>query len=521
MNLTTDKWIPVVRTNGQADTVNLEQVFSEGGDIRDLAVRPHERIALMRLLLGITHAGLHPEKGGGPLNDKDWRDCRNTLAEAALQHLANHRNTFDFSGNGPLFGQLYTGTKLAPAPDPKDPTWASKLDLTLATGNNPTVFDNAAINLRSFALPDLALMLLAYQVCSPLIGRGYKGRSPCVEGNMLHTLLRGATLLDTIWLNLLDRAFVEDHYGSNAWGVPVWLAMPHSPSDKANLLNATETYLGRLVPLPRSICFADDRRTIALENGLEYPAWDGDPAEPTSTVVVKDKKERKVLRADLNRAVWRDLPSLAVKRRSDGSRSALAWQRFPEDQVCDFWVGALVTDNKAKVLNMVESVFVLPANAGSEDFLRFYEGGVQFAQGWASAVERGLSAYRLALGDNIDRRQSRKRGTQTRLRAASHFWTAIETAVREVLIPLAAAPPDDLKCEQPYCLDYSRSDSRWGPLVRRAAEDAFALACPQASARQAAAFGAGRRAMLNKQPRPNLNPRAAVPEPSTTETKEL
>lgn len=275
------------------------------------------------------------------------------------------------------------------------------------------------------------------------------------------------------------------------------------------------------MPLPRSICFADDRRTIALENGLEYPAWDGDPAEPTATVVVKDKKERKVFRADLNRSLWRDLPSLAVKRRSDGSHGALAWQRFPEDQVCDFWVGALVTDNKAKVLNTVESVFMLPANAGSEDFLRFYEGGVQFAQGWASAMERGLSAYRLALGDNIDRRQVRKRATQMRQRAVCHFWTAIETAVREVLIPLAAAPPDDLKCDPPYCLDYSRSESRWGPLVRRAAEDAFGLACPQASARQAAAFGAGRRAMLTRQPRPNLKARAAIPEPSTTDTKEL
>jgi CRISPR system Cascade subunit CasA len=521
MNLTTDKWIPVVRADGRSDTVSLEQVFGAGADIRDLAVRPHERIALMRLLLAITHAGLHPERGGGPLNEEDWRGCRSTLAKAALQHLANHRRAFDFSGNGPLFGQLYSGTKHSPEPDPKDPTWASKLDLTLATGHNPTVFDNAAVDLRSFTLPDLARMFLAYQACSPLIGRGYKGRSPCVEGNMLHTLLRGESLLDTVWLNLLDRAFVELHYGQNAWGIPIWLAMPSSQADKANLRNATATYLGRLVPLPRAICFAQDRRTIALENGLEYPPWDGDPAEPTATVVVKDKKERKVFRADLNRAIWRDLPALAVKRRSDGARGALAWQRFPEDQPCDFWVGALVTDWKAKVLDTVESVFALPARAGSEDFLRFYQGGVRFAQDWASAMERGLSAYRLALGDNIDRHQARKRAALMRQRAASHFWTAIESAVRDVLIPLAAAPPDNLKCDQPYCLDYSRSESGWGPIVRRAAEDAFALACPQASARQAAAFGAGRRAMLAKQPRPNLKTRAAIPEPSSADTKEL
>ena len=64
-------------------------------------------------------------------------------------------------------------------------------------------------------------------------------------------------------------------------------------------------------------------------------------------------------------------------------------------------VGAIVTDGKAKVLNMLESVFALPAYAGAETFLAFYQGGVQFAEDWASAMERGLSAYRLALGDNI------------------------------------------------------------------------------------------------------------------------
>ena len=96
-----------------------------------------------------------------------------------------------------------------------------------------------------------------------------------------------------------------------------------------------------------------------------------------------------------------------------------------------------------------------------------------------------------------------------------------ETAVREVLFPLAADPPDNLKCDPPYYLDYSRSESGWGPLVRRAAEDAFALACPQASARQASAYGAGRQTMLAKQPRPNLKAGAAIPEPSSNDTKEL
>ena len=510
MNLAIDSWIPVVRTDGKPDTVSLEQAFRDGEDIRDLAVRPHERIALMRLLMAVAHAGLEAPDGlGGPLDHADWEKCQDRIAPAALKHLSQHQNAFSLLGNGSRFGQLYSGTEHAPKIDSKDATWASKLELVLATGNNPTVFDNAGSTPRAFNSAHLARMLVSYQSCSPLIGRGYKGRSPCVEGNMLHTFLRGTSLVETLWLNLIDRKTVAQTYGREAWGKPVWLAMPDSPSDNAAIQNATSTYLGRLGPLPRTVGLADSGQVIALENGLQYPAWDGDPAEPSATVIVKDKKERGVFAARLDRAVWRDLPSLAVKDRSDGPKGALAWQRFPEDRPCELWVGALVTDRKAKVLNTVESVFTLPPNASSDDFLTYYSGGVGFAEWWATAVEKGMSAYRRAQGDNIDRREVRKRANLMKQRGASHFWTAIETSARDVLIPLAANPPDELKCAGPFYLDYRRPESRWGPLVRRAAEDAFALACPQSSARQAAAYGAGRLAMLRNQP---PAPKAESPE---------
>jgi len=495
MNLATDPWIPVVWSDGKCHSASLEDVFRENESIRDLAVRPHERIAVMRLLLAVAHAGI-----SGPRNQADWEVCRNKIGLAAMKHLQKYRHVFELFGESSRLSQLYSGTNYAPKPDPKEPMWAGKLELALATGNNPTVFDNAGTEPRAFPPAELARMLVAYQACSPLIGRGYKGRSPCVEGNMLHTLLRGANLLETLWLNLLDRETVEVTYGVGSWGQPVWLDMPHSPADKDAIHNATSTYLGRLVPLPRAIWLADNCRTIALNNGLEYPAWDGDPAEPSATVTVKDKKVRKVFAARLDRAVWRDLPSLAVKQRSDGSHGALAWQRFPEDRPCDLWVGALVTDGKAKLLNTVQSIFALPTNASNDEFINYYGGGVAFAEWWARAIEKGLSAYRRLLGDNIDRREARKRAALMKQRAASRFWTAVEASVRDVLIPLAASPPDELKCGGPFYLDYRRRESRWGPRVRDAAEEALALACPQSSARQAAAFGAGRWAMLRNQP---------------------
>src|SRR5438034_7772326 len=56
MNLTTDSWIPIVCKDGQPGRVSLCEAFERGEEIRDLALRPHERIALMRLLICIAQA---------------------------------------------------------------------------------------------------------------------------------------------------------------------------------------------------------------------------------------------------------------------------------------------------------------------------------------------------------------------------------------------------------------------------------------------------------------------------------
>jgi hypothetical protein len=144
----------------------------------------------------------------------------------------------------------------------------------------------------------------------------------------------------------------------------------------------------------------------------------------------------------------------------------------------------------------------LPKNAGSDEFQSFYLGGVRYAEDWATALERGLMAYRRRLGDNLSRRNAGKRARLLKQKATAHFWTAIEAAARDVLIPLCANPPDELKCAGSYYLDYTQKESGWGALVKQAAEDALAIACPRSSARQAAAFGEGRLEMLRRQPAP-------------------
>jgi len=524
MNLTTDKWIPVVRMNGRADTVSLEQVFGEGVDIRDLAVRPHERIALMRLLLAVSQSGLD-----GPRDDKDWRHCRDKVADAAKQHLKDNHSAFELFGSDARFAQA---RQLDPASqtDDRAKEAVTKLDFALATGHNQTVFDNSAASTmpRYLSPAQAVLCLLAFQCFAPPGGSGYTGKSPCGERKMLHAFLRGGDLLETVWRNLLTKEDVAELPGCSGWGRASWLLPENWQRDSKHL----SSYLGRLCPMTKGVWLQeqshDDGSTdvAAMEiqrKGMTYSSFEkGGFREPAGTLCT-DGKKRWLLAADSKRAIWRDLPAMLPRRAldRDARLAPVALQRYDGTKPVDLWVGALIVVKTAKIENSVESIFHIPATSCTDDFTAFFAGGVLFAECWATAIEAGLSSYRLALGDNIDRRQAHKRATLMRQHAASHFWTAIETAVREVLFPLAADPPDNLKCDPPYYLDYSRSESGWGPLVRRAAEDAFALACPQASARQASAYGAGRQTMLAKQPRPNLKAGAAIPEPSSNDTKEL
>ena len=242
--------------------------------------------------------------------------------------------------------------------------------------------------------------------------------------------------------------------------------------------------------------------------GLTHPSFRKNGFREPAATTFSDGSKRWLLKGSSSAAVWRNLPAIIAKQRSDkeGRAGCLALQRFGGSAPIDLWVGGLIVVNTANIENTVESVLHLPTGAFSTDFQAFYDGGVKFAQAWEGALKDGIGAYRRRLGDSFDKPRSPKRERQRwariRYKAATHFWTRIESDARDVLIPLCVNPPDELKCAAPFYLDYARDESRWGPLVRHAAEDAFVLACPRASARQAAAFGEARQTMWGSSPQP-------------------
>ena len=499
MNLTTDPWIPVLWNDGATRAATLADIFVCGQDIRDLAVRPHERIALMRLFLCVAHAALD-----GPGDREEWSACLERLPAAARDYLQRWQPAFELFGDSQRFLQVLN--LKATKADDEEGNSVSKLDMALATGNNPTLFDNSGGDGRAFPPEQLALVLLTFQCFSPggTIGvalwnneptlgwkiypkpaPGQSRHAPCLPGSMLHAFPRGANLLATIHLNLLPIEAVVSLPGITGLGRPVWEQMPSAPTDKPAITNATQTYLGRLVPISRAIRLDDNGRGLLLANGVDYPSWP-EAREASATISVRTitgQAGRFVLGASLDKAPWRELHALTVKSAfMKDTGGPVALNNLAGDQPFDLWVGALVAD-KAKVLDTLEGVYHLPATMLASTGQQRYAGGVQLAEQAAWALKRAVTCYHAEIGDKLDRPDARNRRDALQNKAAFQFWTQAE---RELPLLLAAVQSAD---PLPDATAWRRSG--WGQTVNQAARLAYETACPHETGRQLQAFVKG------------------------------
>ena len=483
--------------DGKPGSVSLREAFERGNEIQDLAIRPHERIALMRLLICIAQAALD-----GPADYNDWKACRPRIVPIALDYLNRWRHGFELFGSGQRMLQVVNLKKSANksnGDDNDEGNWTSKLDLALATGNNTTLFDNAGGSGRAFTAAELALMLTTFQCFSPggrigialwdgreTSGKGSSDHAPCLADRMLHALLRGDNLLATLHKNLMTRRQVEQFFGQDSWGRPVWELMPQRLADAEAVRNSSRTYLGRLVPLTRAIWLADDCRSLILANGLEYASYADGWREPSATVIVRTVKgqpTRVVLPASIDKATWRQLHALTVKAvgQKPGGPAALQNISLDEDAF-DLWAGGLVA-NKAKPVDTTESVFHVPAAMLTETSQMVYEAGVRLAETMAFGVMRAVSVYHKELGDNLDRPEMKTRRQQIQSNAAAQFWTDIEGAVARLLE--VAAAPESLGLKNEW------HKSAWRQSVWRAARGAYERACPHETSRQIRAYALG------------------------------
>lgn len=492
MNVAFDPWIPVVNVNGKRELASLCGVLADGGKYLDLAVRPHERIALMRLFLCISHAALT-----GPKNFSEWREVPKCLPEAAEAYLKKWRDSFELFHPTKPWLQI---AELRPAKenDEKAFTPVSKLDFALASGAGTTLFDHEGSNNneRIFETYQLALGLLTVQnfsTCGLLSRPLWNGvatpdsakDAPCITSSMYHVFLVGENISETVCINLCDfdelsRLMIDSEH--KYWqGKPVWEKMPKYPKET----ESTETFLGRLVPISRAIKLFENSSKMLYGEGLRYSNYPDFPREFNTSIVSvnsKNKEERYIVGAKLHVRPWRQLDAIVQYNLPNRTLSFALNLGHLEEQAIDIWVGALIRNpGKQDILDSVESRFHISNNFRSEKGCATYSDEVQKAQAVSRILDDAVKTYR----DELEAVASKGLGST----AATHFWTTVEHNLG-LLMNLI----DILDTE-----DFPVAQKSWRRKLYSAARDAYAVACGQESPRQRKAYAKGWKKLAGNQ----------------------
>jgi CRISPR system Cascade subunit CasA len=332
--------------------------------------------------------------------------------------------------------------------------------------------------------------------------------------------------------NLLTFDVIERLYRKD-WGVPVWEELPESFDDTHSIQNATLTYLGRLMPLSRSILLSPDGQSLTLANGLDYPKAPTDfSAEPTASLVRRDGKKEiepphinelhvvfgmfkdflpsrlvtkhdgsgSVLVGAGNRALWRELPSLVVQRKAGEPGGPLVLSQLKNSSTFDIWVGAVVTDPKKPqdILDTVEGVYSIPAKMLHEEGRRAYEAEVEYAEKEVSvALAKGCKTYREFLETHSDkeikmsyeaclRSPTKGKGYPEARSALRHYWNAVEQLLPLLNASIAAEDGSD---------DQQEKRRQWRSALWKAARAAYQAACAFETPRQRRAYPLGLRSL--------------------------
>jgi CRISPR system Cascade subunit CasA len=526
-NLVDEAWLPVTlgegfpdaKSRGPLPRVSLREAFEHGDKIVDLRCYPHERIALMRLLICIAQRALN-----GPEDENDWKKCKGRLASEAVAYLDEQKDCFNLFGDEPRFLQAHGGG---------EPGQMPVFRLNLVDKDGTTLFDRHVQPGRRMEAQDLAVALVMYQsfAAPGMTGGNEPSRAGkktkagklkmerqfgettlCREGGALHALILGANLRETIHANLLCRSQIAPPMGWAKTAMPVW------EHKKTNLGDFPEgdikaSYLGRLAPLGRAVWLSQDERSAGIANGLRYGVF-ADSKDP-KTKKIKPGTGIRELTASIQagrgdagkarlvsalagdgvpKAAWRELHSITVLGHSAkrGGPVALEHLSAMANQEAILWCGAFVGD-QAKVGDVIESAFRLPArfleddDAASEDDPRrcpgpnkTYRAGVELAGGWSDRLQRAVRAYYSTFrGADL--------GNKVKNQAAMRYWTALEQVAEPVLLYDVA-----LHSEKYFrnARDWVEK-SPWGGEVKKAAADSYNSACPHSTPRQLRAYAAG------------------------------
>ncbi len=201
----------------------------------------------------------------------------------------------------------------------------------------------------------------------------------------------------------------------------------------------------------------------------------------------KENTERFVKGAKPDKAVWRELAAILIKRDASGIGGPLSFENPLPTKDMDIHVCALVRD-QASIEKMVEAVYNISSKIFSEQGRSVYEMEVQQAEWIARKLGYAVETYRRNLDNFWDQRLEMARKDKNKLKAKLYakatrsFWTTIEKQ-RHLLMACIDALDDPGR--------YETALNTWRTAIHQAARDAFISACGQETPRQMRAFALG------------------------------
>jgi CRISPR system Cascade subunit CasA len=526
MNVAFEPWIPVVNTSGIRELSSLLTVLAEGERFADLAVRPHERVALIRLFLCVAHAALN-----GPSDFDEWCEVPKYLPDKVRMYLEEweEKESFELFHPKKPWLQIVDLKGVNKGDDGAGKTSSvALLDFELATGNNSTLNDHGGqMASRQIEPERVALNLLTFQNFSsgggspvarwattkrPQVGNP---DAPCLSQSMAHCLFRGRSLSETIHLNLptfdnirrVYKTFSDNkkngyRYFDVDLGRPVWELFPVSPSDESyEVANATKTYMGRLVPISRWIHLIPNSDQMHCCSGFKYDTYKkGFAAEPTAAVRLVTKKdkngvestERRVVKAEPAKALWRELSALLIKRSADGVGGPLAMENAPYETEFDFHVCAMTRDQASMDIS-VESVFHITPSFHTN--FTIYQAEVLAAEGYSWKLRWAIENYRTAIDNDWNPRVRRTQAKQQnalkdRLAQTAFlaYWTTIEKNLPLLMAHIEAIGTDDA----------IPTRDAWRKMLFFAVCETYRVSCGQETPRQMRAFAKGWQKLTTK-----------------------
>ena len=477
-NLTSAPWIPVRWLDGRSTSVSLHELFADAAQIADLAVPPHERISILRLLVCITQAA-----HGAPETSDDWHGWDDGLESSVAEYLTKWKEHFQLMGDDSRFLQ-------SPIKDDKDYPVAQMV-FHFATGNTPTLLDHDGDDDRELPPAFIARALLVYQnhFVGGSLASKVKGNGPSLKA--LHSLLIGSNLRETVILNCIDQETI--HPG--ILGKPVWEG------------GGKSDYLARLAPSPCKLWLVKKGQRICIDQGTIYDEYESAAIRETSSTIIIGKRggvETKVLlRASPGKGIWRDLHCITVIQKGE-LHAPLTFRshiQAQDDGLVSFWSGELIKAKDAKILDAVESVFTVPFQLFTPAGQDRYQKGVKFSEEMSNRIYGAVKTYSATLKQESGPTESAKR----------HFWNTLDQQ-SEILLSLlknlgTAADPMG-------AANFGEARDPWTVAVRAAADAAYEHTCPRGNPRQYEAYAAGLR-VLRPLPKKTATRK---PAPATTDS---